>query len=121
MLTDPWFLLAATGLLGLLAILALALLPGTPAFRQIVIGVKASPAVVGLMRAALVYLLPVTIGGGIAYVQEWTSPALLPLIPILVALLRIVESQMDQRLRPGQNSVNPSAVAGGGDADLLEP
>jgi len=117
--TSPLVIVIAIGLAAVVAILAIALLPNTPAWKQIVVGVKASPALVGLMRSLLLYVVPLAISAGVAYVQGWDDPRLLPLVPILIGALRIVEAQFDQAMRPKMNAVDPGPVAGGGDADLL--
>lgn len=116
---SPLVIVAAVGVAAVVVILALALLPGTPAFKQIVVGVRASPALVGLMRSLLVYVVPLAASAAVAYVQGWTDPRLLPLVPILIGALRVGEAQFDQAMRPKMNSVNPPPVSGGGDADLL--
>lgn len=118
---DPLVVVAAVGVAAIVAILALALLPGTPAFRQLVVGVRASPALVGLVRALLVYCVPLAVSAAVAYLNEWTDPRLLPLVPILVGALRVVEAQFDQAMKPKANRVDPPPVAGGGDADLARP
>jgi hypothetical protein len=94
-------------------------LPSTPAFKQLVGGVKADPVLAGLMRSLLLYVLPLAIGAATAYVQGWTDPRLLPLVPIALGAIRWAESAIDKLTKPDQNRPNPPPVAGGGDADLL--
>jgi hypothetical protein len=87
--------------------------------RQVLVGVATDPLVVGAARAALLYLLPIAAAAGLAYVQGWSDPRYLPLVPFLVALIRAAESAIDRSLKPDQNMVNPGPVAGGGDRELL--
>ena len=82
--------------------------------KQILIGVATDPLVVGVARAALLYLLPIAAAAGLAYVQGWTDPRLVPLVPLLVAFIRALESAVDRSLKPQQNQVNPPPVAGSG-------
>lgn len=116
---DPLVITFAIGVAAIVAIVALAVLPSTPAFKQLVVGVKADPQLVGLMRALLLYLVPVVVGAAMAYVQGWTDPRLLPLVPVLIGAIRVVEARLDAWMKPDQNRPNPPPVAGGGDADLL--
>jgi hypothetical protein len=87
--------------------------------RHVLVGVATDPLVVGAARAALLYLLPIAAAAGLAYVQGWSDPRYLPLVPFLVALIRAAESAIDRSLKPDQNMVNPGPVAGGGDRELL--
>jgi len=113
-------LIGGLAALAIVAIVALSVASSTPAFKQICLGVIADPLVTGTMRALLVYLLPLTIGAAIAYLGGVSDPRWLPLVPIAVGAIRVLEARADGWLKPGQNSVNPPAVAGGGDKDLLE-
>ena len=115
---DPLMIVFALGVAAVVAIVALAVLPQTPAFRQLVVGVRADPQLVGLARALLLYLVPVVVGAAVAYVQGWTDPRLLPLVPLLVGAIRLAEGRIDQALKRDQNAVNPPPVAGGGDRGL---
>lgn len=86
--------------------------------RALFVGVARDPLVVGATRAILLYLLPVAVMALVAYVQGWTNPRLVPLIPAAIALIRALEAAIDRALKPEQNAVNPPPVAGGGDPDL---
>jgi hypothetical protein len=88
--------------------------------KALFVGVAKDPLVVGAFRALVLYVLPIGAAAGIAYAQEWTDPRLVPLVPLLVALIRALESAIDRSLKPDQNAVNPPPVAGGG-ADELRP
>lgn len=116
---DPLVIIAALAAAALVGIVALAVLPSTPAFRQIVVGVKTDPQVVGLMRALLFYLVPTICAGVVAYLGNWTDPRLLPLVPILIGAIRLGEGRFDQMMKAKQNAPNPPPVAGGGDPGLL--
>ncbi len=118
---SPLVIILAVAALALVAIVGIAVLPSTPAFKQIVLGVVADPLVTGTMRALLIYLCPVMVGATIAYLSGIDDPRLLPLVPILIGAIRGAEARVDGHLKPTQNSVNPPAVAGGGDRDLLKP
>jgi hypothetical protein len=85
--------------------------------RQVLIGVATDPLIVGAARAALLYLLPIAAAAGLAYVQGWSDPRYLPLVPFLVALIRAFEAAADKSLKPRQNQVNPPPVAGSGGGD----
>jgi hypothetical protein len=85
--------------------------------RQILIGVATDPLIVGAARAALLYLLPIAAAAGLAYVQGWSDPRYLPLVPFLVALIRAGEAAADRSLKPGQNAVDPKPVAGSNGGD----
>jgi hypothetical protein len=85
--------------------------------RQVLVGVATDPLVVGAARAALLYLLPIAAAAGLAYVQGWSDPRYLPLVPFLVALIRAGEAAADRSLKPGQNAVDPKPVAGSNGGD----
>jgi hypothetical protein len=111
---DPLVIIFGATALALVAIFALAVLPSTPAFRQILVGVAADPQLVGIMRALVAYIVPIGIGGAVAYVQGWTDPRLLPLVPLLIGAIRVIEGRLDGIAKPEQNAVNPPPVAGSG-------
>jgi hypothetical protein len=87
--------------------------------KAVLIGVATDPLLVGAARGLCLYLLPIAAAAGLAYVQGWSDPRYLPLVPFLVALIRAAESAIDRSLKPDQNMVNPGPVAGGGDRELL--
>jgi hypothetical protein len=87
--------------------------------RQVFIGISKDPLVVGAFRAVVLYVLPVGAAAGVAYVNEWTDPRLVPLVPLLVALIRATEAAVDRAAKPAMNNVDPPPVAGGGSTDLL--
>jgi hypothetical protein len=85
--------------------------------RQVLIGVATDPLIVGAARAALLYLLPIAAAAGLAYVQGWNDPRLVPLVPLLVAFIRAFESAVDRSLKPKMNQIDPPKVAGSGGGD----
>jgi hypothetical protein len=117
--TDPLVIIFGVAALALVAIVALAVLPSTPAFRQLVTGALADPTLVGLMRGLLFYVVPLALGGALAWVGGWTDPRLLPLVPLAGGLIRWAEGRFDRWQKPQQNAVNPPPVAGGGDRGLI--
>ncbi len=100
---DP--LVIVLGLLGI-AVLALVLmvaLPQFPGLKDLLVGVATSPQVVGIFRALLVYVVPVALGSAVAYVNGWTDPRLLPLVPLILGGLRSLEAAFDNWRKPHQN------------------
>ena len=83
-------------------------------FREILIGVATDPLLVGAVRAALLYLLPIGVAASLAYVQGWDDPRYLPIVPFLIALIRAFEAAADRSLKPHANDINPPPVAGSG-------
>lgn len=81
--------------------------------KQVFIGISKDPLVVGAFRAVVLYVLPIGAAAGVAYLNEWTDPRLVPLVPLLVALIRATEAAIDRSMKPQQNAVNPPPVAGG--------
>jgi hypothetical protein len=116
--SDPLVIIFALVAIALVAICAIAILPQTPAFRQLIVGVEADPQLVGLARALIFYSVPIGLAAATAYLGHWTDPRLVPLVPVALGAIRIVESQFDSWQKPDQNRVDPPPVAGGGDADL---
>lgn len=112
--TDPLVIIFGVAAAALVLIVALAILPSTPAFKAILVGVATDPVLVGLMRGLLVYILPIASGTLLAYVNGWTDPRLLPLVPLLIGAIRVGEARVDKWLKPQQNAVNPPPVAGSG-------
>lgn len=114
---DPLVIIFAVAAAALVLIAALAILPSTPAFKQILVGVSTDPQLVATMRALVAYVIPTIVGAAVAYVQGWTDPKLLPLVPILIGAIRIIEGRIDQTTKPMQNQPNPPPVAGSGAGD----
>jgi hypothetical protein len=85
--------------------------------KAVLVGVAHDPLVVGAARAALLYLLPIAAAAFLAYVQGWTDPRWLPVVPFLVALIRAFEAAADRSLKPLQNQTDPPKVAGSGGGD----
>lgn len=81
--------------------------------KRMFIGVAKDPMVVACFRAVVLYVLPIGVAATIAYLNEWTDPHLVPLVPLLIALIRAVEGAIDRSMKPDQNAVNPPPVAGG--------
>lgn len=117
---DPLIIIFGVAAAALVIIFAIAVLPSTPAFKQIIVGVSTDPQLVATMRALVAYVVPIGIAGAIAYVQEWTDPRLLPLVPLLIGAIRIVEGRLDHLAKPGQNNINPPTVAGSGGGNPTE-
>jgi hypothetical protein len=88
-------------------------------FKQVLVGVAKDPFVVACARAVVFYAVPVATAAGVAYLNEWTDPRLVPLVPLLVAIIRAVEGEFDKANKPGQNNIDPKPVAGGGDRGLI--
>lgn len=82
--------------------------------RMVLIGVSTDPLVVAAARALLFYVVPVALAASVAYVQGWTDPRLVPLVPFLVALIRATEGAIDRAKKPAMNQINPPPVAGSG-------
>ncbi len=118
--TDPIVILAALAVLAMFMLLLVMLIPSLPDLQQALIGVKVDPQVVGLLRGIVVYFLPIAVASTLVWVRGWTSPILLPIIPTVIALIRLLESMIDAHLKPQQNVVNPPPVAGGGGPELLQ-
>lgn len=116
--TDPLIIVLGLLVLAILVLVLLVALPQFPGLRQLLVGVGANPQVVALFRALLAYVLPGAVFSATAYINHWTDPRLLPLVPILLGLMRAAEGRLDAWLKPQQNAVNPPPVAGGA-VDLI--
>ena len=118
--TNVLIILAAVAIVAVAAVAILALISSTPTLKQLFVGVLANPQLVGLTRALILYVLPIAVGAAIAYINSWTDPRLVGLVPILIGGIRFLEGEVDKRLKPDQNAVNPPPVAGGGSTDLKD-
>ena len=116
---EPLAIIFGVATLALVAIVTLAVLPTTPAFKQPVTGALADPTLVGLMRGLLFYVVPLALGGALAWVSGWTDPRLLPLVPLAGGFIRWAEGRFDRWQKPQQNAVNLPPVAGGGERGLI--
>jgi hypothetical protein len=115
---SPLIILLALAV-ALLAVLgAFVVIPTWPAIKDVLTGVDVDPRLVGLARGILLYFLPLGAGAAVVWVNGWTSPALIPIAASVVALLRLLESMADQKLKPAQNAPDPPPVAGGGGPGL---
>ncbi len=92
-----------------------------PELRALIIGIGRSPRAAGLARLVVFHLGPSVIFWLNAYIAGWTDPRLIGLQGLISILMRQVEAEMDRRLKPSQNQVNPPPVAGGGGAGLIPP
>jgi hypothetical protein len=117
--TDPLIIVLGLLVLVVLVLVLLVALPQFPGLRGLLVGVGTNPQVVALFRALLAYALPGTVVAATAYINHWTDPRLLPLVPVLLAAMRAAEGRLDAWLKPQQNAVNPPPVAGGGTVDLI--
>lgn len=84
--------------------------------RNLIVGIGHDPAVVGAVRALIIYALPVAVGLAVAYLQHLTDPRWVGIAVALIPVLRAVEGAVDRALRPSQNDVRPAPPAGAGDA-----
>jgi hypothetical protein len=116
---DPLVVIAAMASLAVVVIFALAMVPQIPGAKDLFVGVGTNPQVVALFRALLIYYLPGAVAAVTAYVNHWTDPRLLGLVPFALGILRLLEGRVDAWLKPKQNDVNPPPVAGGGGPGLL--
>lgn len=80
--------------------------------KQLLVGIGHDPAVVGAMRALVIYALPVAVGLVVAYLQHVSDPRWMGIAVALVPVLRAVEGAVDRALRPTQNDVYPRPPAG---------
>ena len=108
------YVLIGTALASVILIAVLALLPDTPKFREMLVGVVTDPALVGLFRALLAYTLPIAVAGILAYLGNLRDPRLLGAVPILIGIVRVVEGKLDQIAKPQSNAIDPPKIAGSG-------
>lgn len=110
-------LIGGLAALAIVAIVALSVASSTPSFKKMLVGVTTDPQVVGLVRALAAYVIPVAAGAALAYLGNVHDPRLLPIVPVLVGCIRIIEGRLDKNSKPGQNDKRPPAVAGSGGGD----
>lgn len=115
----PLLVLLALAVAALAVLAALQFFEHWPSLKHAFAGVKVPPELVGMTRGLALYFLPLAVGAAVVWVGGLRSPLLVPIVPTLIALLRLGESMIDARLKPAQNEQNPPPVAGGGSSDLL--
>jgi len=94
--------------------------PQLPSLKQLLVGAKVPPAIVGPLRLVFSAFGGVLLTMITDYLTTWQGSTLAAAGIALTGLVNVCWSALDQWLKHGQNDVNPGPVAGGGPKDLLE-
>jgi len=87
--------------------------------KALFVGVGHDPQFVAAFRQFVLYVIPVVVTLGYGYAEQITNPVYYGLAMAFLTFVRSIEGVLDRVWKRDQNAINPPAVAGGADPDIL--